>query len=547
MRVKIPDRQPASFRASARYMAGLTNKLSPDRVAWVLERNLGTTDPDVAALAMDAIAEKSERCKQPAYHLIISFDKNDAAKRKVSPEVMRTIAERAIERLGLGEHQALIFAHKDTEHPHLHILANRVHPVTGKAQTMRFDKTRMLDFAREQAAEFGLNPPRERALAKERTSGRSPGDGEYWRARREGRLPDEAFGRQEVADIKRTIWGDFQDATNWGDLAERLEARGLSLRRKGQGLVLTDGERVVKLSALGKNIRMRDLEQRFDRSFDDFAGSRARLLADDLGRDPDVRPVGGRRRPHNTEAQVGTNLVTAFQRVDPDVRYWGELYGYYRHLEHRLGREGTTRSRLGRRELRARFLDQQRERTFTTALGRVYKDPAEARRAWDRLARGQGEDRAAEIVRHNPTALGATVVDLAAPRKTRHQQAVARAYGLLRERRTKWVESRKRLGDLREVVEQEEQRARVARREYEAIKQHVGAPEFVRDVLLRKARTRNSILARITERMIKEADLSDGHRQHLHKAWRRYHERKRERERDRDFLGVPHVTRDRDR
>ncbi len=46
---------------------------------------------------------------------------------------MREIAGEAIERMGLTEHQMMIYAHKDTKHPHMHFLINRVHPQTGKA------------------------------------------------------------------------------------------------------------------------------------------------------------------------------------------------------------------------------------------------------------------------------------------------------------------------------------------------------------------------------------------------------------------------------
>ena len=79
MRFKVPKQQPESFRASALYLAGLVKGLSPDRVEFVERRNLHTDEPRAAAAVMDATARQSARCKQPAYHFIITFDPKDAA------------------------------------------------------------------------------------------------------------------------------------------------------------------------------------------------------------------------------------------------------------------------------------------------------------------------------------------------------------------------------------------------------------------------------------------------------------------------------------
>src|SRR5699024_3189956 len=48
-------------------------------------------------------------------------------------EQMRKVAEGYLGHMGLEEHQALVVAHNDTAHPHVHIAVNRVHPERGKA------------------------------------------------------------------------------------------------------------------------------------------------------------------------------------------------------------------------------------------------------------------------------------------------------------------------------------------------------------------------------------------------------------------------------
>ena len=62
MRFKIPSKQPAAFKSSALYLAGRTNGLSTDRVAWMEARNLETTDPLAASAIMEATAAQNLRC-----------------------------------------------------------------------------------------------------------------------------------------------------------------------------------------------------------------------------------------------------------------------------------------------------------------------------------------------------------------------------------------------------------------------------------------------------------------------------------------------------
>lgn len=68
------------------------------------------------------------RTKQPVYHLSVSWDKNDGA----TAAQMEETAQRLLNKLKLQEHQVLCVRHTDAEHPHIHVIANRVHPDHGE-------------------------------------------------------------------------------------------------------------------------------------------------------------------------------------------------------------------------------------------------------------------------------------------------------------------------------------------------------------------------------------------------------------------------------
>ena len=96
----------------------------------IYTQNLGATD-DVGLMAAEMELTASiddDKCKKPAYHLIVNWDPLDM----VGSDAMRYVAKRLLDKLGLSEHQAVVGEHKDKKHPHMHIVVNRVHPLHGE-------------------------------------------------------------------------------------------------------------------------------------------------------------------------------------------------------------------------------------------------------------------------------------------------------------------------------------------------------------------------------------------------------------------------------
>lgn len=57
-------------------------------------------------------------------HVSLSFHKDDAP--KLTDNLMRELAAAYMERMGVADTQYIVARHTDTEHPHLHIIYNRV-------------------------------------------------------------------------------------------------------------------------------------------------------------------------------------------------------------------------------------------------------------------------------------------------------------------------------------------------------------------------------------------------------------------------------------
>ena len=141
-----------SFAALGKYLVAGRNKVEEGRVAWASARNLPTDDPELAAKIMRATASQNVRVSQPVYHLALSFDPRDT----VSREDMERVADRVLGELKLGEHQAIIVAHADRDHPHMHVLVNRVHPQNARVWDRWQDYPAIQRALREEERSLGV-------------------------------------------------------------------------------------------------------------------------------------------------------------------------------------------------------------------------------------------------------------------------------------------------------------------------------------------------------------------------------------------------------
>ena len=80
------------------------------------------------ATRLMAATASQARIERPAYHVSISWPEDEVP----TDDQMRTVAARMLERLGLGEHQAVVVRHHNPGRANVHIVANRVHLLHGE-------------------------------------------------------------------------------------------------------------------------------------------------------------------------------------------------------------------------------------------------------------------------------------------------------------------------------------------------------------------------------------------------------------------------------
>lgn len=170
-----------SFKGAALYylhdkrQEGEAERLTSDRVAWSETRNLSTDDPELAWRIMAATAMDQDRLKAEAgikatgrksdasvYAYSIAWHPDEAA--TLSRAEMVRAAEESIRALGAQDRQAILIAHRDEPHPHVHVMLNRVSPVDGRMLGTSNDFKKLdawaLAYRRERGEEHKYCPAR---------------------------------------------------------------------------------------------------------------------------------------------------------------------------------------------------------------------------------------------------------------------------------------------------------------------------------------------------------------------------------------------------
>ncbi len=171
----------ASFRGAFDYYFHDVKARTTARITWTETLNMLTDCVDKAWKVMAYTAKNQSRLKEasgqkatgnklrkPVFAYSLSWHPEQTPDR----ETMLSAAKESLEKLGLSEHQIMIAAHRDQPQPHIHIVVNTVHPVTGLVADLKYTKRKLSDFAREFQRREGTNycPKREENY-KERQAG----------------------------------------------------------------------------------------------------------------------------------------------------------------------------------------------------------------------------------------------------------------------------------------------------------------------------------------------------------------------------------------
>ena len=203
---------------------------------------------------MLALAQASAHSRDPINHYVLSWQRGE----QPTPAQVEDAVDLLLDELGLTDHQVLYGLHADTDNAHLHLMVNRVHPVTRK--TVEINKGFDLEALHRAVARI------ERAQGWRREANgryRVQADGTVERVRAGGApAPDGGADPEGPETGRRAAAPAIRAAASWADLHRRLAALGMRYARQGSGALVWVGETAVKASRVGRACSLGALERR---------------------------------------------------------------------------------------------------------------------------------------------------------------------------------------------------------------------------------------------------------------------------------------------
>jgi hypothetical protein len=258
---KVPERKagtPDNFTWLAMYIAAAKDPGEKLDKLWIANCNAGD-DLDhlkYACYEVEAIRTQKPDIAEKTYHFIVSFRPGD--REKLSAQDIKDIEREFAEALGFGDHQRVAGTHINTDHFHLHVAINKVHPVTLNVRSPFNDYSIRDRVCRRMEKKYGLAVDRgkEQGSRQELSATARDLEARTWQQSFEGHVIE------NKADMLTAIGG----ASTWRDMHQALSSFDIGIKRHGAGLVLyhLGGVKAatMKASSLDRSCSLKALQDR---------------------------------------------------------------------------------------------------------------------------------------------------------------------------------------------------------------------------------------------------------------------------------------------
>ena len=241
----------SSFAALARYIQD--SHSSEERLLYSTSTNCLSDDMDLVIKEIEATQALNTRSQvDKTYHLIASFHEGE----RPSREALDDIEQQLCEAIKLGDHQRVSAVHDNTDHLHIHIAINKVHPETLRTVTPFNDFHELQKACRLLEARHGLVVDAGEEKGKLLTA-----------------PVQDLEAHQGIESFQRWAQGEPQarlsalldrPGPTWADVHQALNEYGLMIAPRGNGFVVRDqgnAEFSIKASQLGRRFSKGGLER----------------------------------------------------------------------------------------------------------------------------------------------------------------------------------------------------------------------------------------------------------------------------------------------
>lgn len=243
--ISIKSLRKSNFSALVKYLTDPQGK--NERIGRISITNCYTDELTSALLEIQNTQEMNRRARSDkTCHLVLSFPEGE----RLSNAQLSEIEERFCEALGFREHQRISVVHDDTDHQHIHIAINKIHPRKLTIHNPYYDYKKVATFCEQIEQEYGLTQVNhETKLDK---SSRIIQD-----------IETKAGIESLLGWIRRECLDDIKRADTWQALHQLLQSHSLAIKERGNGLVFVSSHDVaVKASYVDRSLSKPNLIKR---------------------------------------------------------------------------------------------------------------------------------------------------------------------------------------------------------------------------------------------------------------------------------------------
>ncbi|OKP00830.1 TraI/MobA(P) family conjugative relaxase [Xenorhabdus eapokensis] len=262
---------PKSWRRTADYILDTkTTTTRGERIGSYRVTNCGTDDPAAATVLIEATQAANTRSKSDkTYHLVFSFPPGE----RPSLDVLHAIEDELCTSIGYGDHHRISAVHTDTDHLHVHVAINKVHPTGLQNIEPYYDKKRLMEACDRLEIQYGLQRTNhgEQGRTERANSLRRQRHGHRVDTGDTGKINARAADIEAQSGIEtltgyvtREVVPALREATSWQEIHIKAAEYGLEIHRRGAGLVIGDPGLPLwtKASTCGRDLSFTALTER---------------------------------------------------------------------------------------------------------------------------------------------------------------------------------------------------------------------------------------------------------------------------------------------
>jgi|SRR5687768_250584 len=241
---------PRSWERTADYVLCSKTNNRGEKVGGVRVTNCHTDDPAAATTLIEATQAANTRSKtDKTYHLVFSFPPGE----QPSLEVLHKIEDELVAAIGYAEHQRISAVHIDTDHLHVHVAINKVHPKGFQNIEPYFDKKKLMEACERLELQHGLTRTNHGLDGREPKAKLKPKQAQA-----------EAHSGLETLSghVTREVAPKLKEAKSWKEAHAILAEHGLEIKQRAAGLVIGSGNLWMKASQCDRALSFKAMTDR---------------------------------------------------------------------------------------------------------------------------------------------------------------------------------------------------------------------------------------------------------------------------------------------